>query len=405
MSFLVQSGSIDIADLATAMNKKEEERIINETHKHKISQGKDGRWRTYVEDEEGERKYRLIARATKEKIHKALIEHYRASDPRYKTLEDLYPEWLKYKRFHTTAETYIKRIDRDWNKYYKGTEIISIPIVNLTKLQLDQWAHNLIKEYGMGKKQYFNATVIMRQALTYAVDLEIIESNVFSQVKVDGRRMFRKEKKKDSQTQVFSVEEVSAIESLIWKDIENPAHSRTHILAPLGVLFMLKTGVRVGEMLAVKHEDISEDGKWIHIQRQYRYEIDEIAEHTKGVENDRIVPLPEGARKAIKAVEEKKRALGLPDNGYIFSTTDSPMPYAPIKYLFDKYCRKLDIPVKSSHKARKTYVSTLMDGKVNLNSIREFVGHTDERTTLNCYCFDRGNKEARLASVEEALKS
>ena len=37
--------------------------------------------------------------------------------------------------------------------------------------------------------------------------------------------------------------------------------------------------------------------------------------------------------------------------------------------------------------------------------IREFVGHTDERTTLNCYCFDRSNKEERLANVEEALKS
>jgi hypothetical protein len=43
----------------------------------------------------------------------------------------------------------------------------------------------------------------MRQCLDYAVDLEIVEDNQFRKVKVDGRRMFRKVRKKKDSTQVF----------------------------------------------------------------------------------------------------------------------------------------------------------------------------------------------------------
>ena len=40
---------------------------------------------------------------------------------------------------------------------------------------------------------------------------------------------------------------------------------------------------------------------------------------------------------------------------------------------------------------------------VNINTIREMVGHTDERTTYNSYCFDRTDKSERQKIVEAAL--
>ena len=107
-------------------------------------------------------------------------------------------------------------------------------------------------------------------------------------------------------------------------------------------------------------------------------------EHTKGAEGDRFVPLPEAARDIIRTAKAKQQEYGTPDDGYIFSSTEDPLPYQP-------------------HKARKTYISALIDEGLNLNSVREFVGHTDERTTLHNYCFDRSNDDERLALVEKAL--
>lgn len=49
----------------------------------------------------------------------------------------------------------------------------------------------------------------------------------------------------------------------------------------------------------------------------------------------------------------------------------------------------MNIGRKSSHKIRKTYISSLFDSGLNINKIREMAGHEDERTSLNNYCFDR----------------
>ena len=63
----------------------------------------------------------------------------------------------------------------------------------------------------------------------------------------------------------------------------------------------------------------------------------------------------------------------------------------------------MGIPVKSSHKVRKTYISSLYSEGVNLNTIRALVGHTDERTTLHNYCFDRSESTEKIKLIERAL--
>ena len=179
----------------------------------------------------------------------------------------MYPEWLEYKRLHTNAEPYILRIQTDWKTYYNDTPIIDIPIRQLDKLTLDKWVHRLIQTHHMTKTQYYNVTVIMRQALLYAVDLGIIKSSPLAQVKVDGKRMFQKVKKRPDYTQVFLDKEVKAMTKMAWEDFHNKV-SR-YELAPLALLFQLQTGLRIGEVCAVSFDDIETPG-YIHIQRMVR---------------------------------------------------------------------------------------------------------------------------------------
>ena len=41
--------------------------------------------------------------------------------------------------------------------------------------------------------------------------------------------------------------------------------------------------------------------------------------------------------------------------------------------------------------------------KINLNTVREMVGHSDERTTLGNYCFDRNTEIEKANLIEKAL--
>ena len=105
----------------------------------------------------------------------------------------------------------------------------------------------------------------------------------------------------------------------------------------------------------------------------------------------------------VNTVVQRKTELGLPVKGYLFSERNEPMPYHALKYLFEHYCESLGILHKSSHKARKTFISNLIATGMNINTVRQYVGHEDERTTLRNYCFDRDSEEEKLKEFNDAM--
>ena len=56
-----------------------------------------------------------------------------------------------------------------------------------------------------------------------------------------------------------------------------------------------------------------------------------------------------------------------------------------------------------SQEQGKPLFPLFLDGKVNLNTVREIAGHADERTTLGCYCYDRNNELEKKNLITRAL--
>ncbi len=61
----------------------------------------------------------------------------------------------------------MKHIDGEWNRFYVDDPIIDRPVVELTALELKNWARNKIISCKMNKKQYYNMAVIIRQSLSF----------------------------------------------------------------------------------------------------------------------------------------------------------------------------------------------------------------------------------------------
>lgn len=401
LNFLQEHGIININDVENAMKKIEIEKVLKQ-HPYKITFCS-GRWQTFVKDDSQKTGRKKLVASTEEKLNKKIYEYYKAQEKSNciasATLKSLYPDWKEYKALRTSASNYIRRIHNDWNRYYLDTSIIDIPIRKLDKLTLSNWAHALIRDNNMTKNQYYNCTVIVRQVLDYAVDLGIIENNPFSLVKVDGRRLFRQVKKKPNETQVFSRKELDLLHSMALEDFKYNSRL-VHRLAPISIIFQTLTGLRLGELCALRYTDIN--GNYISIERMYRIETREVVEHTKGYE-DRQVFLTKEAKEIIEEAREYQKQHDLDSNGYIFSCNGKPLSGQAVNRLYHKYCDKMGTIYKSSHKARKTFISALIDGNVNINTIRECVGHADERTTYNNYCFDRNTKSERERLIENAL--
>lgn len=405
----------DVLELSEEMTRKE---IIN-NHVRDFSpiwQGKNGRWYTYLPDDTKKSKRRQIAKSTEEKLNIEIIAYYKKLDDAYSskriTLQSFYPEWLNYKALHTEASSYMRRINNDWDKYYADTPIIKIPLVQLDKVTLDTWAHELIRRYSLTKTQYYNITVIIRQSLDLAVDKGIIEKNPFSDIKINSK-LFRIIKKKADATQVFLMEEQTQIENEAIHDFIESDYS-----ACLGIALCFQLGARLGEMVALKWSDINEEkSNYLHIQRMERkihtQQADgtwkctgyEVVEHTKSSARDRNTYISSKAKKLLEDIRIWNEQNGFKNDEYIFLGKDGKRIHSrALDTRIRKYCRHLGINEKSMHKIRKTYISTLIDSNlVNINTIREMVGHEDERTTFRSYCYNRNSDLQTQANLEHAL--
>lgn len=402
LSYLMQNGKIDLDGTEEDMKKSQMDKILDQ-HPYKIYQGSNGKWYTYISDDSKKHKRRKIERTSEEDLKHALYEYYTGAAELNKldtiTIEKLFPKWIEYKSFHTSASTYITRLKSDWRTFYEGTPIVKIPIRRLKKLDLDEWAHRLIRERELTQKAFVNIATIVNQVLEYAVDLEIIENNPFSKVKIDNKHLFKPVKKKESKNEVYSKEEERKLKKMAWSDFENRV--KVYVLSPLAVLFQFETGVRIGELVALRYEDV--EGDYITVQRMYRRDSKEVVPYTKGTFGDRRVILTSEAKRIIETCRKFQEENNYDSGGYIFSINGMPCSYGAVNDLYRKYCKNMGIVRKTSHKARKTYISSLIDGNVNVNSVREMAGHRDERTTFANYYYDRSTDEEKLKQVEAAL--
>ena len=172
-----------------------------------------------------------------------------------------------------------------------------------------------------------------------------------------------------------------------------------HIMFAL--LFFFQSGMRISEICALRYEDI--EGTDLHVQRMYSDFEGYVKDRTKGFFGDRYVPLTDDAIRLIDKARHRQIEENVCNTGFIFSMTDKPLPYSELRKTFIKYCNEAGILPRSSHKARKTVISTLIDDGVNINTIREMMGQKDERTTYGNYCFDRAEKTERQKLINKSL--
>lgn len=425
LDFAIKNGMIDMDGVRARIMDTKREEVLRQ-HNHKITQTSNGRWMTRIDDKSAPRGMKQIFKANRNDLLDFLVEYYEKRQPTAQnknvTLRELYPAWLEHKKLYTTAITSISRIESDWTTYYIAPttgmtktatgralkapttpipNIIDTPIAQLTLLQCDEWAHSIIKSYNMTKTCYYDMSLIIRQMLEYAILLNIITDSPFAHVKIDATRMFRHTQKKQDSTQVYTAAEATAFRQAA--EHEFATRGGKFQLTPMAALIQFQTGLRVGELCAVKFEDLNEKSGYIHIQRMYRKIANTVVPHTKTACGDRFVIMTKTAKRIIATVKERRMKLGLPCTGYIFSTNDSPVPEYVIVRLYTRLCKQAKIAQKSSHKVRKTYISALLDAGCNINTVRQLVGHTDERTTLSNYCFDRRTEPEKIAQIDAAL--
>lgn len=412
MNYAISKGIINLDDVRNSMNENKKNEIL-EKHKYKIFQDKDGRWKTTLPDESKKNGRRLIAKSTLEKLEQEIILFYKDknSKPRYDdnlNLEDVYALWIDARRLSVSSTGTLKRNIVDWKKYYENDDIISVPLKNLTKQDLTNWAHKKIDEFSLNKKQYYNMITIIKNCFLFAYDENIIHVNMWENVRINTKKL-RRVTKGSNKEQIFFSEEQYKLTNYCLELFVKDNKKITALIIPL--LFI--TGMRIGEVVALKYEDFIDNQIYIRRSEVSKYYIDDKNEyHYNGVEivdrvktdmGIRIIPFTPGAQKIINIVKTASEDNHFYDNGFVFCPKSKRVLSNSIEKNLYKYCERCGIDKKSAHKIRKTCISKMVNSGIDIDTARRIAGHADMSTTLNNYTFSLKNDESTYEIVKDVV--
>ncbi len=398
------------------MTKKQKEMIIKKhmeqfTTKYYES---DNRWHSFLPDESHPRKMKPIAKRKWEDLEKVIVDYYQAQEETEKrkkmTLRTFYPEWFDYKWQDTNNSSYMHKIASDWKRFYEDDPIVDRPILELTTLELKNWARNKIISCKLSKKIYYNMAVIIRQSLDYLVELGELPSNPYANFKIKAS-LFTPVAEKEPEYEVFNELEEQQIKEYALQDFER----NTELTTALAVVLNFSLGLRVGELVALKWKDLKEP--YLHIrrmeQKQYEQNPDgswhyhiEVVEHTKSDAGYRTIYVVSSALELFDKIRtyNLQRGFSCDAEDYIFIYRGSRITSQAIDKKYERYCKELGFVKKGNHKTRKTCLTKIADNpNINLKDAMHFSGHKDIQTYIKHYCHSRYSDEHKRNELEKTL--
>ena len=402
LSTIYEQGILDEDGVRLIMRKKHLQFVLSH-HEHKIWQSADGRWKTYITDEEsGKRKQ--ISRESREDLEDFLYDKYLAEDEelakKRATMESFYDDWAEYKSLFVSEST-IKRDRNTWKALYKDAPIVKKPLVSVTKTELERWVLSVIRSKNMNSHQFNNFISVIRQLMAYAEEIGIIDSNPVEKIRIQKKRILKPEIKGPTITQVFMEDERQLLIKYAMEQY-NKHRDTVQIFTSLAIAFLLYVPLRRGELVALRFDDL--DGNRLILTDSYSHDMKCLKGRLKDIEGWRAMDVVPPALEIIERIRQERIRLGMPTDGCIFTVNEKyGSLYSALGKSINKYCDEIGIPRRSLHKTRKTCASKMHADGVNDLIIQAQLGHKDLRTTLNSYCYDVTTDAERYRAISASL--
>lgn len=185
------------------------------------------------------------------------------------------------------------------------------------------------------------------------------------------------------------------------------------------IILMLRSGLRIGEVLALRWSDIDEESCLIHVEQGLSLEYDEDEKgnlinkryeigETKTVCSVRDVAVDATVFEVLDEWKSyirsnEKLLKNIRDNGnqdIIFVNRYGKLrSYQALQKSFQRFLKNNQIKEHITfHMLRHTYATLLQEAGVDINIIRDLLGHADIQTTVNIYV--KVNNEPKRKAAE-----
>ena len=175
----------------------------------------------------------------------------------------------------------------------------------------------------------------------------------------------------------------------------------------LGIYICLCAGMRIGEICALKWEDIDTENGIISvkktIQRVYMIGGEErytelILDSPKTKNSIRDIPM---TRDLLKLLKPLKRIV---NNNY-FVLTNEAKPTEPRTYrnYYKQFMQEIGVPILKFHGLRHSFATRCIESKCDYKTVSVILGHSNISTTLNLYVHP--NMEQKKRCIDQMVKA
>ena len=388
---MVDNGGIITLESIEELIRMRERDLYLQQHRGKRWQGSNGKWYTYLGSGEDRK---LVKRSTEEDLIEAISSYYKGNDG--PTVYEVFEEWISHKLL--TGEITKGTRDRyviDYKHYIFSLPFNNLRIKQVVEDDIDELLETVMSENSFTAKGFSNFRIVVKGIFKYAKRKHWTNINIsayFQDIDI-SKKAFRSVPK-DMKNGVFHTDEIPKLTKWL---LEHPT------VENLGLIFSFQTGIRVGELAALKFSDI--DNGVLHVQRQeivYESELKgknvyEVVEYTKTEAGNRYVYLPESSSDVIMLLYLNRTSE------YVMSRDGERIH----KVMFNRYlkraCEGCGITPRSMHKIRRTYATMLIDSGVEDSLTAEQLGHTSIETTRNYYYYANKNQEHNKRQIERAI--
>ena len=278
-------------------------------------------------------------------------------------------EWLRTSKGRIKESTYVK--------YATTLELHIKPKLGGCSLEaittglVEGFSDELLYEDGLSPKTVKNILVTLRSVLKY-----IAKQLPGALPAVDIR--YPKETK--CEMRVLSHTEQTRFVSYLLNDLDE---------CKFGILLALYTGIRIGELCALKWDMVSLENMTIRItatmQRLRDLEMTSqlktkiVIDSPKSDSSWRIIPLTDYTAKLCRRMKPKNQAA------YVLTGTASYMEPRTLQYRLEKYTKECGLEGVHFHTFRHTFATRCVEVGFEIKSLSEILGHSTTTITLDRY--------------------
>lgn len=297
-------------------------------------------------------------------------------------------EWLDYKKEFVKESTCMQYTEVVYN--YLMPEIGDKYIFELKhdKIQpiILKWMDRE-SDSALSESTVKNIIVILKDFLKYAKKMKYID-NIDLSIQIPKRTNIKK-------LRVLQNEEYKKIINSITKK---------SILKDIGILFTLYTGLRIGEICALKWDDIDLERKIVTISKTMQRILVRENEktYTKVIITEpktecsiREIPL------ANSLTEMLKEYMPINTKTYLLTGTSAFIEPRTYRNHFNRFLKKHNISHINFHGLRHTFATKCIELGADYKTVSELLGHASVNITLNLYVHPQIEQKRRCVELLE----